>query len=147
MNTKDFNERRDTLLQEMLPNSVAVIPASQLMTRSRDTEFPFRQDSYFHYLAGFPEPDAWLVLSNHAQYERGLSVLFCLDKDPTQEIWHGRRFGPKQSKKQFSILVVVAIIVVIAVATGGDDKAVCENCVPPGAADIPADIEYVAPAN
>ena len=30
--------------------------------RSRDTEHPFRQDSDFHYLSGFPEPDAVLVL-------------------------------------------------------------------------------------
>ncbi|MEP0961861.1 MAG: hypothetical protein ABJQ70_09860 [Roseobacter sp.] len=44
-------------------------------------------------------------------------------------------------------LVVVGIIFLIAVATGGEDEAVCEHCVPPGAAEIPADIEYVAPAN
>jgi Xaa-Pro aminopeptidase len=85
----------------MQPNSICLVPAASLVTRSRDTEYTFRQDSYFHYLCGFSEPQAWLVLSNHQQYPAGLSVLFCLDKDPQLEVWHGRRLGPKQAKKQY----------------------------------------------
>ncbi|MFT2090242.1 Xaa-Pro aminopeptidase [Paraglaciecola sp. 2405UD69-4] len=103
MNTADFSQARQGLLQAMLPNSIAIVPAASLVTRSRDTHFPFRQDSYFQYLTGFPEPDAYLVLSNHTEYANGLSVLFCLDKDPEQEIWHGRRYGPKQAKKHFKL--------------------------------------------
>ncbi|MEP2600821.1 MAG: aminopeptidase P N-terminal domain-containing protein, partial [Paraglaciecola sp.] len=102
MNTTDFSASQQRLMKAMSPNSIAIVPAASLVTRSRDTEFPFRQDSYFQYLIGFPEPDAYLVLSNHCEYKGGLSVLFCLDKDPLQEIWHGRRFGPKQAKEQFA---------------------------------------------
>ncbi len=90
--------RRKSLLQTMLPNSVCIISAASLATRSRDTEYPFRQDSYFKYLTEFPEPDAWLVLSNQ---QDGLSVLFCLDKDPLAEIWHGRRLGPQKAKSDY----------------------------------------------
>lgn len=109
MNTTNFSSCRQRLMQAMLPNSIAVVPAASLVTRSRDTEFPFRQDSYFQYLTGFPEPDAYLVLSNHSEYTNGLSVLFCLDKDPMQEIWHGRRFGPKQAKKHCEVDMAFAL--------------------------------------
>jgi Xaa-Pro aminopeptidase len=109
MNNADFSSRRKKLLQLMQPNSICILPAANIVTRSRDTEYPFRQDSYFQYLSGFPEPDAWLVVSNQQKYPSGLSVLFCLDKDPLQEIWHGRRCGPRQAKKDFGFDMAFAV--------------------------------------
>lgn len=101
----EFYARRQQLLALMQNNSICLIPAAQLVSRSRDTEYAFRQDSYFHYLTGFPEPQAWLVLSNRpssgARSKKGLSVLFCLDKDPETEIWQGKRIGPRQAKTLF----------------------------------------------
>jgi Xaa-Pro aminopeptidase len=104
----EFQHRRQQLAESMLPNSICLIPAAQLVTRSRDTEYAFRQDSYFHYLCGFPEPQAWFVVSNraaklNAKKVKAHSVLFCADKDPQAEIWHGRRFGPSQAKKYFAL--------------------------------------------
>jgi Xaa-Pro aminopeptidase len=109
MDKSEFLTRQKHLLQAMQPNSICLLPAANLVTRSRDTEFPFRQDSYFQYLVGFPEPDAFLVLSNHQKYSQGICILFCLDKDPTMEIWHGRRLGPKQSKRQFAVDLAFAV--------------------------------------
>ncbi len=103
MDNPEFLTRQKHLLQKMQPNSICLVPASNLVTRSRDTEYPFRQDSYFQYLCGFPEPEAWLVLSNHQEYSKGSCILFCLDKDPAMEIWHGRRLGPKQAKQQYAV--------------------------------------------
>ncbi|QHJ13179.1 Xaa-Pro aminopeptidase [Paraglaciecola mesophila] len=97
----EFAQRRHRLLAQMQPNSICVVPSSTLVTRSRDTEFPFRQDSYFEYLSGFPEPDAYLVLTNSSEYPNGLSVLFCLDKDPNIEMWQGKRIGPREAKRTF----------------------------------------------
>ena len=103
MHNTEFLIRQKRLLEKMQPNSICLVPASNLVTRSRDTEYPFRQDSYFQYLCAFPEPEAWLVLSNHQDYSKELCVLFCLDKDPAMEIWHGRRSGPKQAKQQYPV--------------------------------------------
>lgn len=102
----EFIERRKALLASMLPNSIAVIPAAQLVTRSNDTEYPFRQDSNFHYLSGFPEPDAMLVLSNNPTLTDEpvggqFSALFCLPKDKMSEIWQGRRIGPDLAQQKF----------------------------------------------
>ena len=58
----EFARRRKNLMALMEPNSIAIIPSAHEQQRSRDTEFPFRQDSDFYYLSGFFEPDAVLVL-------------------------------------------------------------------------------------
>ena len=50
-----FAERRARLAATLPLNSVLCVPAAVEITRSRDTEFAFRQDSDFTYLTGFPE--------------------------------------------------------------------------------------------
>lgn len=92
-------ERRARLFQHMTANSVAIIPAAVEVTRSRDTEFPFRQDSDFFYLTQFPEPDAVLVMVKREQQQ---AILFCRPKDKLMEIWTGRRFGEEAAKAQFA---------------------------------------------
>ncbi len=98
--TKEFLQRRTRLLSQLDKNAVAVIPAAVELTRSRDTEFPFRQDSDFYYLTGFNEPDAVLVLCKDRD-EQVSSHLFCRNKDKIAEIWHGRRVGYEQAKTQY----------------------------------------------
>ena len=98
---KEYQSRCQMLLEQMAPNSAALIPAASLVTRSRDTEYTFRQDSDFHYLCGFPEPNAWLVISNKDGCPN--PMLICQEKDEQAEIWHGRRFGPKKAEESFAV--------------------------------------------
>jgi Xaa-Pro aminopeptidase len=89
----EFARRRKNFMALMEPNSIAIIPSARAQVRSRDTEYPFRQDSDFYYLTGFIESDAVLVLlpgRRHGQF-----VLFCRERDPALEMWHGRRMGPE----------------------------------------------------
>ena len=83
-----YVSRREKVFAQLGEQGVALIPAASEQMRSRDTEYLFRQDSYFFYLTGFVEPDALLVL------KAGQSILFCREKDKTAEIWQGRRLGP-----------------------------------------------------
>ncbi len=95
----EFARRRKNLMAVMEANSIAIIPAASMQVRSRDTEFPFRQDSDFYYLSGFTEPEAVLALlpgRRHGQF-----VVFCRERDPAQELWHGRRLGPEGLCAQF----------------------------------------------
>lgn len=71
------------------------------MTRSRDTEYTFRQDSDFWYLTGFHEPDAWLILSNSEDYEHEYTLLACQPKDEQAEVWQGRRVGPEHALDKY----------------------------------------------
>ncbi len=69
---------------------IAIIPTAPERPRNRDTDFLYRHDSYFYYLTGFAEPNAWLVLTGD-----GKSTLFCQPKDLEREIWDGIRLGPE----------------------------------------------------
>lgn len=89
----EYARRRKNLMALMEPNSIAIIPSADEQMRSRDTEHPFRQDSDFYYLSGFVEPDAVLVLAPGRRH--GQFVMFCRDKDPDMELWHGYRAGPE----------------------------------------------------
>ena len=95
MPIEPFVRRRTQLLAKLGANSIAIIPAAAEKIRSRDTEYHFRQDSYFYYLSGFCEPDALLVLKSGRAPQ---SILFCRDKDRQAEIWQGRRLGAEQAK-------------------------------------------------
>ncbi|WP_295798979.1 Xaa-Pro aminopeptidase [uncultured Microbulbifer sp.] len=87
--------RRQRLLESLPENSLAIVPAAREQLRSRDTYFPFRQDSDFSYLSGFSEPEALLVLMpGRAQ---GESLLFCRERDAEKELWDGPRMGPEQA--------------------------------------------------
>jgi len=89
-----YAKRRQQLLtqlsKQVSKGAVALISAAPEVTRSNDTEYPFRQDSDFFYLTGFDEPDAVLVLAPDADVQ---VQLFCQPKDPHAEVWHGRRLG------------------------------------------------------
>ena len=104
-----FVERRRAFMAQCEPNSIAIFAANTLVTRSNDTEYPFRQNSDFWYLTGFNEPEAYLVLSNRKQSisdsslnssasskgENGshAAFIFVQPSDSLAEIWHGRRLG------------------------------------------------------
>ena len=89
----EFVTRRQKVLANMPENSVAFVFAAEEVTRSNDTEYLFCQDKNFFYLTGFNEPDAVLMLVK-PEKAAAYSVLFCRDKDPLKEVWHGRRIGP-----------------------------------------------------
>jgi Xaa-Pro aminopeptidase len=81
-------------------DGVAVLRTAHERLRNRDSSYPFRFDSYFHYLTGFPEPEAVLVLFGG---KKPKSILFCRDKDIEREIWDGFRYGPEQARVEFGV--------------------------------------------
>ena len=91
--------RRGRLMQAIGPGGVAIVPSAHEVVRNRDVHYRFRQDSDFRYLSGFLEPDAVLVLAPGRA--DGEFVIFCRDRDTTQEIWHGRRSGPDGARADF----------------------------------------------
>ncbi|MCK5698066.1 MAG: Xaa-Pro aminopeptidase [Gammaproteobacteria bacterium] len=91
INKKEFDQRRKQLMQDMGSNSIAILTTAGEQVRNRDVNYSFRPDSDFLYLTGFWEPEAVLVLIPNR--EHGEYILFCREKDETQEIWHGRRAG------------------------------------------------------
>ena len=90
-----YTERRARVAKQIGPQGVAIIPTAPEQQRNRDSDFPYRPDSYFFYLTGFTEPHAWLVITGD-----GCSTLFCQPKDKEREIWDGYRLGPEAAAAQ-----------------------------------------------
>ena len=91
MTRAEFARRRKRLLEMMGEEAIAILPAKPVCKRNRDNEYPYRPDSDFWYLSGFPEPDAVLVLipgRKHGEY-----ILFCRERDPKLEQWNGALAG------------------------------------------------------
>jgi Xaa-Pro aminopeptidase len=99
MNALPFSSRRERLMQS-LQAGLCIIPTATEVIRNRDTHFPYRYDSYFHYLTGFAEPEAVLVLVAGSEPR---SILFCRDKDEEREIWDGFRHGPEAARERFGL--------------------------------------------
>ena len=84
-----YAQRRARLAAQLGAGGVAIIPTAPERMRNRDSDYLFRFDSYFYYLTGFTEPNAWLVITSN-----GHTTLFCNPKDLEREIWDGYRLGP-----------------------------------------------------
>ncbi len=99
MKMSEFAKRRQRLLHMLEPGSIAILPAAPERIRSRDVEHPYRADSDFFYLTGFPEPEAVVVLIPGRK--QGQFVLFCRERDPEMETWNGRRAGLEGAMERF----------------------------------------------
>ncbi|OQP31600.1 Xaa-Pro aminopeptidase [Pantoea latae] len=97
-----FQQRRQALLAKMAPGSAALIFAAPEVTRSNDSEYPFRQNSDFWYFTGFNEPQALLVLIKSDETHNH-SVLFNRVRDLTAEIWFGRRLGQDAAPEKLGV--------------------------------------------
>ena len=98
-----YHARRLRLMQQLPADAAVILPGASMVTRSRDSEYPFRQDSDFYYLTGIAEPDALLVLLPGDGEKDGQSIVFCQDRDPTMEAWTGRRLGAKGVMREHGI--------------------------------------------
>ena len=99
MKPTEFKRRRRQLMQMMGPGSVAILPAASEVVRNRDVHYPYRPDSDFYYLTGFPEPEAIAMLipgRKQAEY-----VLFCRERDEKRERWDGPRAGQEKAVQEY----------------------------------------------
>ena len=99
MDRKEFARRRRQFMRMIGKDAIAVLPAAPVRHRNGDIEYAYRQDSQFHYLCGFPEPEAVAVLvpgRSHAEY-----LLFVREHDALRESWDGPRAGTEGAVGQY----------------------------------------------
>ncbi len=94
-----YARRRRGVLSDMGKEAVLVLPTAPTALRNGDVEHPYRFDSDFHYLTGFSEPEAILVLAPGRR--EGRYVLFCRPRDAESERWTGRRAGLEGAREVY----------------------------------------------
>jgi Xaa-Pro aminopeptidase len=99
MHQQSFAKRRQHLMTQLPPGSVAILVAAPEYQRNGDNDYPYRQNSDFYYLTGFNEPEAVaLLLPKRAE---GHYVLFNRPTNPTAEIWTGKRVGQEGAVRDY----------------------------------------------
>ncbi len=92
---KEFARRRRQLMRMAGNDAIVIVAAAPERVRNNDAHYPYRQDSDFHYLTGFAEPDAVLALvPGRAASE---TILFCRERDREREQWDGARVGTERA--------------------------------------------------
>jgi len=95
MNDSACFQRRRAAFAEIVGDGLALVPTAREQFRNRGNAYPYRPDSYFWHLTGFPEPEAVLVIA------AGRSILFCREKNAMLEVWTGFRYGPAAAREVF----------------------------------------------
>ena len=100
-------QRRELLRAQLPPHSVAVVFAAPVRNRANDVDFVYHQNPDFHYLTGYEEPDAVLLLFREPRTVGGQSgiteALFTQPRNPAREQWTGRRLGAGGAKSQLAL--------------------------------------------
>ncbi len=99
--TAEFARRRRQLMRMAGRDAIVVVPAARERLRNADAPYPYRQDSDFHYLTGFPEPDAVLALIPGRTH--GETILFCRERDREREAWDGPRAGTEGAVRDWGM--------------------------------------------
>jgi len=98
---KEFARRRKQLMRIVGNDGICIVPAAPERVRNNDSHYPYRQDSDFHYLTGFAEPEAVLALIPGR--EHGEAILFCRERDLEREAWDGARAGQEGAVSEFGM--------------------------------------------
>ena len=100
-------QRRELLRAHLPPHSVAVIFAAPVRNRANDVDYVYHQNPDLHYLTGYEEPDAVLLLFKEPRTVSGqpgvTEALFTQPRDPAREQWTGRRLGAAGAKTQLAL--------------------------------------------
>ena len=97
----EFTRRRRQLMRMAGEEAVMLVAAAPERMRNADAAWPYRQDSDFHYLTGFSEPDAVLALLPGRKH--GEAVLFCREREPERERWHGESIGTERAVSDYGV--------------------------------------------
>ncbi len=84
-----YNRRR--FMRKMSPESIAIFHSNDLMPRSGDTFYPFRQNSALFYLSGLDQPETVVVLFPDSIKEGFTEVAFIRRPDELTERWEGKQ--------------------------------------------------------
>ena len=91
--------RRQAILQQ-LQGMPLLFRAAPEVLRNGDVHYSYRQDSNFHYMTGFDEPEAILLAVPHGK-GRHDTILFVRPRDPAREIWDGKRAGATGARRRY----------------------------------------------
>jgi Xaa-Pro aminopeptidase len=94
-----FIENRKRFVDGIVPQSVAVFNANDIMPSNADGHMKFKQNSDLFYLTGVDQEESILVISPDSRDENHREVLFLKETNETIAIWEGAKLTVEQARQ------------------------------------------------
>lgn len=92
-----LNRKRFT--RKMMPDSIAIFHSNDLMPRSGDTYYPFRQNAGLFYLSGLDQAETVVVLFPDCIKEGFEEVAFIKRTNEYIATWEGQKYTKEEARK------------------------------------------------
>ncbi|HTL58744.1 MAG TPA: Xaa-Pro aminopeptidase [Candidatus Limnocylindrales bacterium] len=103
INPQVFIDNRANLSRLMLPNSLAIVNANDILPTNADGTLPFRQSSDLFYLSGIDQEETILLLCPQAHEENMREILFLRETNELLATWEGHKLTKEEAAKMSGI--------------------------------------------
>lgn len=97
LNPELFQLNRKRFTREMRPNSIAIFNSNDLMPRTGDQFFPFRQNAGLYYLCGIDQEETMLLLFPDCPKEGHKEVLLIKRTNEHIAVWEGHKYTKEEA--------------------------------------------------
>ncbi len=98
-----FAQNRQRLYAKLLPNSIVIVHANDVLPTNADGSLPFIQNSDQFYLSGVDQEETILVLFPGAQDPKQREMLFVRETNETIAVWEGEKLTKEQATQRSGI--------------------------------------------
>jgi Xaa-Pro aminopeptidase len=102
-----FALNRKRFTREMRPNTLAVFNSNDLMPRSGDQFYPFRQNAHLYYLCGIDQEETQLILFPDCPKEGFREVLLIMRTNDHIATWEGHKYTKEEAAAASGIAKVL----------------------------------------
>ncbi len=104
--TDFFVDNRKRFSSQLKPNALAVFQSNDLMPKTADQVYPFRQNSDLFYLSGIDQEESILVLFPDHPSEQNREMLFLRKTDEVIATWEGEKLTKEKATEISGIQTV-----------------------------------------
>ena len=94
-----FVSNRARLARQLLPNSLALLNANDILPTNADGTLALRANSDLFYLSGVDQEETILLLYPEAQEENMREILFLRESSELLAIWEGHKLTKEEARK------------------------------------------------
>ena len=97
--SKLFVENRERLKKLLMPNSLAVVNANDILPTNADGSLVMHPNSDLFYLTGIEQEESILLLAPNASNEKQREILFLREPSEHLKVWEGHKHTKEQAQK------------------------------------------------
>ena len=101
-----FETNRQRLRGQMLPNSLAILNANDVLPTTTDGAMPFYPNSDLFYLSGIEQEETVLLIAPDAHDETLREVLFLREPTELARLWEGHKLSKEEAQRISGIKTV-----------------------------------------